>query len=124
MFFKITGAQKPAWYNPQTDPLTGMVLNPLTDILTADYEVDIDIVSAQRPNKERRKKELVDYITWLTSPVMSQFLAMNGKKVSMEPIKRSASEMGLNPETLFEDLPPPMPMPAGGLPAGGGPPVV
>ena len=124
-FFKITGSPKPSWYTPQTDPMTGMVLNPLTDILTADYEIDVDIISALKPNKERRKKELVDYLTWLLSPVMAQYFASQGKTVNIDMIKRTATDFGLNPETLLIDLQPPLqpelqpPLnPAGSMPQG------
>ena len=125
-FFKITGAAKPAWYQPQVNPLTGMVLNPLTDILTADYEVDVDIVSALKPNKERRKKELVEYLTWLLSPVMAQYFTSQGKQVAIDAVKRTAIDFGLNPETLLIDLQPQLPagLPPemGGLPPVGMPP--
>ena len=108
-FFKVTGGQVPQWYAPQKvlNPLNGqpMILNPLTDILTGDYELDLDILSAMRPNREQKKKEIVDYLTWLIQTVFP-LLQMQGKTLNMDEIKKTASTFGLNPETLFIDLQP------------------
>ena len=100
-FFKITGGAKPEWYVPQVDPMTGMVLNPLTDVLIGDYDIKVDISTALRPNKERKRKEIIEYLTWLTNPNMIQFLMMQGLTVNAEAIKKTAKEFGLNAETLF-----------------------
>ena len=118
-FFKITGKGKPVWYASQTvlNPITGqpMVINPLTDILTMDYEVDLDIISAMKPNAEKLKKQDVDYLTWLTSPGMLQFLASRGLTVNPDMIKNTAPKFGYQADTLFIELQPPM-MPQGQIP--------
>lgn len=116
MFFKVTGGPKPVWYQPQVvqNPLTGepMVANALTEILTGDYEIDIDITSSLKPNKEKKKKELIDFATWITSPNVVQFLAMQGLMVDAEVIKKAAAEWGWNADNIIKQLPPP-PMPIG-----------
>ena len=63
MWFKVTDSTEPTWYQPQIDPLTGEVLNPLTDLLVMDYECDVDIQSSLKPNKEKKKRELVEFAT-------------------------------------------------------------
>ena len=132
-FFKITGGQKPEWYVPQkvVNPLTGedMVLNALTDILTGDYEIKIDISTALRPNKERRKKEIIEFLTWLVSPEVFQYLASQGKTLNVEEFKKAGQQFGFNPETLLIDLQPALPPEssapeAGGMPQEGLPQVV
>ena len=103
MFFKITGQDKPSWYVPQMAP-DGTVLNPLTDILTGDYEINIDISTSLKPNKERQKKELIDFATWITSPNVFQFLMSQGWTLDVEVIKKVAKEWGWNPETLLKQV--------------------
>lgn len=110
-FFKITGSEKPEWYSPQLsiDPMTGknIVMNPLTEILSMDYEIDVDIISGMRPNKERKKKELIDFATWLTSPNVQGFLQAQGYMVNIETIKKVAVEWGWNADNLIVQAPPP-----------------
>ena len=109
-FFKVTGGQKPMWYIPQkaVNPLTGqeMVTNALTDILTGDYELKIDISSSLRPNKERKKKETIEFLTWLTSPAVFAYLQSQGKTINVDDFKKAAQQFGFNPETILIDLPP------------------
>ena len=110
-WFKITGKGEPTWYTPQTviNPQNGqpMVLNPLTEILSMDYEVDVDIMSSLKPNSERIKKEEVEYLTWLTSPDMLNYLASQGKTVNVDMIKNTATKFGYQKDTLLIDLQPP-----------------
>ena len=124
-FFKITGSGKPSWYVPEIDPQTGMVLNPLTDILTGDYECDVDISSALKPNKERRKKEIIEYLTWLVQTVYPVLLMPQGYIINIDEIKKSAKEFGFNPENLIiaSQIPPtgPETAPGGVLPPEGTP---
>ena len=106
-FFKITGGAKPEWYQPVVvpNPATGepMVMNPLTDILTLDYDIDIDIVSASRPNKERQKKETIEYLTWLFQYVVPIAPTYN-KMINFDTIAKTAKDFGMNPESLWTDL--------------------
>lgn len=107
-WFKITGKGEPTWYIPQKaiNPITGeeMLLNPLTDILSMDYEVDVDIMSSMKPNADRLKKQDIDYLTWLTSPNMLAYLQSQGKTVNPDLIKNTAPKFGYQKETLLIDL--------------------
>ena len=109
MFFKITGGPKPVWYIPKQVPNpmqqgSQMVENPLTDILTGDYEIDIDITSALKPNKERKKEELIKFATWITSPPVMQFAMMQGYTIDIEVIKKAATEWGWNADNIIKNI--------------------
>lgn len=93
-----------------------MVQNALADILTRDYEIDVDISTSLKPNKERKKKELIEFVTWLTSPNTMQFLMLHQLTVSPDAIKKAAKEWGWNPETLLISMQPAPPEGAEGLP--------
>ena len=118
-FFKITGGAKPTWYQPEVriNVNTGQpeVINPLTDILTKDYEVDVDINTALRPNKERKRKEVMEYLTWLAGTAMP-ILQLHGKMISIEAIEATARDFGLNPKTLLIDMQIPTEQPEEGAP--------
>lgn len=105
MFIKITGAEKPAWYIPKIAE-DGTVLNPLTDILTRDYEIDVDIVSSMRPNKEKIKSEQLEYITLMLQPNTLEYLASQGLTINPEALKKTAKDWGHNPDTLFIEFKP------------------
>ena len=111
-FFKVTGGEKPEWYEPVV--VNGIVTNPLTDLLKGDYFIKVDITTALRPSKERRRKEIVDYLTWLTNPNILLLLQQQGKTINIETIKKSAKDFGLNPETLLIDFTPSQLPPEGG----------
>ena len=120
-FFKVTSGDKPSWYTPQlapdpNNPEKQIVLNPLTDLLTGDYFIKVDISSALRPNKERRKAEIVDFVKFMLSPEVIAFLQSQGKTVNIEEFKKIAKEFGFMPETLLIDIP----QPAMGLPGAPG----
>lgn len=106
-FFKVTGGQMPQWYIPQKvlNPINGqpLILNPLTDILTGDYELDIDILSAMRPNREQKKKETVDFLTWCIN-ILQPFLMTQGKTLSIDELKKAVAQFGQNPDTFIVDL--------------------
>lgn len=124
-FFKVTSGEKPEWYVPQmgqdpSDPTKQIVLNPLTDLLTADYYIDVDISSSLRPSKERRKAEIVDFLKFLFQPGILQFMQSQGKTLNIEEIKKVARQFNFNPETLLIDYVPPVEPAIGGAPAGGG----
>ena len=106
MWFKVTDSTAPTWYQPQQDPLTGEVLNPLTDLLEMDYECDVDIQSSLKPNKEKRKRELVEFAQWITSPQTLQFAQMQGYLIDIDVIRKVAKEWGWNPDNLIKQLPP------------------
>ncbi len=123
-FFKVTSGEKPFWYTPQmgqdpNDPSKQIVLNPLTDILTGDYDIDVDISSSLRPNKERRKAEIVDFLKFIFQPGILQFIQSQSKTLNIEEIKKISREFGFNPETLLIDYTPPAPIAVPG--AGGAP---
>ncbi len=127
-FFRVTGGDKPTWYESITvnDPYNEgqqMVLNPLADILTGDYFIKVDISSALRPNKERRKAETLQFFQVLVEPNMLQYLQMAGLMPNPEEIKKISKDFGFTPEALFTEAPPPV-MPEGvpeGMPQGGMP---
>ncbi|MFH1640470.1 MAG: hypothetical protein ABIA66_00765 [Candidatus Omnitrophota bacterium] len=123
-FFKVTSGDKPEWYVPKMgqdpgDPSKQIVLNPLTDLLTGDYYIDVDISSSLRPNKDRRKAEIVDFLKFLFQPGILQFMQSQGKTINIDEIKKIAREFNFNPETLLIDYQPPAPIPVPG--AGGAP---
>lgn len=104
-YFKVTSGQKPFWYASKSaqNPLNGqsMVLNPLTDVLTGDYFIKVDISTALRPNKARQKKETIEYLTWLVQVAYPVILLPQGFSISIEEIKKSAKDFGFNPDTLI-----------------------
>lgn len=109
-FFKVTSRAKPIWYtsgnilpNPAA-PGTFMVENDLTNVLTGDYYIKVDITSALRPNKDREKQEKISYLTWLTNPANTQLLALASLMVNPEVIKKSSKDFGFNPETVLVSL--------------------
>jgi len=105
MWVKITGSPKPEWYQPQMNP-DGSVANPLSEILSLDYEIDIDVTTALRPNKEFRKKETIEYLTWLIQTAYPTVLLPQGFSINPEEIKKSAKEYGFSPENLIIKLQP------------------
>ena len=117
-FFKVTGGPKPVWYIGEVDPESGVVINPetrtnaaLADLLTGDYNLKVDISTALRPSQEKRKKDMVDFANWITSPQVIQFLQMSGLTLNPQVIANVAEEFKMNPETLFTQAPPPQPEP-------------
>jgi len=114
-WFKITGGNKPSWYEPKIDQ-NGLVLNPLTEILTADYEIDLDIISAMKPNKEKLRQELTEFGKWLVSPGVQNFLANAGVQLNIDVIKKVGKEWGWDMETFLIPIQQPLGLPGGGLP--------
>jgi len=92
-----------------------MTLNPLTDQLLGDYDVTVDITSSMRPNKEKKKKDLVDFIMLMLNPAVQQLLMSGGLILDANFLKKSVSEFGYNPEVVFSQAPAPPEM-AGGMP--------
>ena len=116
-FFKITGGEKPEWYIPRisVDPITGqqIIQNSLAEILTMDYEIDVDISSALIPNKEKKKKDLIEFAQWIISPEVLQFLQSKGQTINVDVIKKVANEWGWNADNLIMPLPEENVMPPG-----------
>lgn len=122
-FLKVTSGNKPSWYIPRmgpdpNNPTRQIVLNPLTDLLTGDYFINVDISSALRPNKERRKQEIIGFLKILLDPGVLAYIQSQGKTINIEELKKAAREFGFNPETLLIDYAPPQP-PMAGAGAGG-----
>ena len=55
-----------------------------------------------------KKKEVIDFLTWLTSPGVFAYLQSQGKTINIEEFKKIGQEYGFNVDTLFIDGPPPM----------------
>ena len=100
-FFKVTGKQGGQfWYRPE--------MGKLSDLLVGDYEIDIDIVSAERPNPMNAKKEAVEIWGFLMQAV--PFLMSKGKTLSLAAFDNVIKKFNMNPDTLTEDLQPMNPM--------------
>lgn len=109
-YFKVTGIPGgDQWYDPS--------MGPLADILVGDYEVTVDITTAQRPNPMKDRQDAIEYAGWITSPQTLQFAAMHGKRPSMSALNNVVKQFGQNPDIAFEDIQmmpgmaPGMPMP-------------
>lgn len=106
-YFKVTGiANGDAWYEPS--------MGPLADIMLGDYSTRVNIASAMRPNPMKDRQDLMEMTTFITSPGITQFSMMHGKRPSMEPLNNLIKQYNMNPEMVFEDLEPMNPLqPAG-----------
>ena len=109
-FFKITGGAKPDWY--EAIVINGLVINPLTELLSADYFVDVDIQTSFKPNTEKEKNDMVLLLRELVSEGAILTLRTpseqypNGRQLSPQLIDKIVSKFGLNPETVFEEAQP------------------
>ncbi len=111
IFLKITGGEKPEWYKPKlvpdpNNPGKQMVENPLTNLLTGDYFIKVDISSALRPNKERTVARTIEFLQLLMTPGVFQFMQLSGKMLNFDEVAKIAKNFGFSPETLFLDAPP------------------
>ena len=109
VFLKVTGHPKMKWYEPMTapnpnNPNESMVLNPLTEMLTADYDVKIDIASALRPNRKDQLSNMFFFMTQLVQ--IRPILNAQGKDINTEEIKRVSKEFGWDPEKLLVEYQP------------------
>jgi hypothetical protein len=114
-YFKITGEPGgEMWYTPE--------MGKLPDLLLGDYLIDVDIVSAQKPNPMKQRSEMMELFQIATSPMVTQLLMAEGKKISINFIKELFKAFEKNPDTIIEDIPQ-QPMlsqpPMGGVPPGG-----
>ena len=78
---KITGIR-------EADPVTGELvtekwlrLNSVKDAVAGEYDIDIDIISGQQPNVELKRRQILEAMNFLFSPVVEQKLAREGMKV-------------------------------------------
>lgn len=81
---KITGIR-------EQDPQTGefiteqwVNLNRVNDYITGEYDLDIDIISGQQPNPELKRRQILESMNFLFSPVIEQKLAREGFKVDAQ----------------------------------------
>ena len=118
LFLKITGGQKPEWYIPKIDPMTGNVLNPLTDLLIGDYFIKVDITSGILPNRMQRRSDAIEFLNMFFQPGVLQLFQSQGKTLNIEEVAKIAKDFGLTPEALFIDFIPP-PLAPTGMPSEG-----
>lgn len=110
MFFKITGGQKPDWY--EAINVNGIIINPLTELLSADYFINVDIQTSFKPNTDKEKNDLILFLREMLGEGAFTLLRMptqqypNGRQISPEFMDKIASKFGLNPETVFEEAQP------------------
>ena len=106
-FFQITGKQgMQFWYRPE--------MGKLSDILIGDYDIDVDIVSAEKPNPMKERSEALELWQLLTAPQTQGFLMSKGKTLSLQALENVLKKYSVNPATVYEDaqpmaLPPQMP---------------
>lgn len=102
-FFKVTGKGIPDWYQTDVAMVNGqpIAVNALADILVGDYDVSVDITSAMRPNKEKKRKDFVDFLMFMLNPQVTGILMQDGMSIDPAFIKRAAEEFGFNPEIVF-----------------------
>ena len=111
VFLKVTGKEKVGWYEPITapdpnNPNRSIVLNPLADLLTGDYFIDIDIASAARLNRSQELQRMIFFMTQLFNS--RQALIEQGKDINIDEIRRISKEFGWNPDKIFVDHQPAM----------------
>lgn len=108
IFIKITGGPKPQWYVPMT--LGGVVVNPLSDLLTADYFIKVDVTQAFRPNKDKDKNDSILLLREIISEEMTAVLARpsekfpNGRQLSTQFLDKVVKKFGEDPEIVFEPI--------------------
>lgn len=78
---KITGLK-------EIDPKTGELvtqswvrLNRVKDYVLGEYELDLDITTAQQPNVELKRRQILESANFLFSPIVQQNLALVGRKI-------------------------------------------
>ena len=102
VFLKVTGNPKMPWYEPIVDPNTGNVTNPLSDLLTGDYNIKIDIASAAKKNRDQQLQEMVFYIQQIVQ--LMQLFNSQGRTLDVKEIEKMAKEFHWNPDKLFMDF--------------------
>lgn len=109
-YFNVTGLPGgDAWYDPS--------MGPLADLLLGDFDLDLDITSAQRENPVREREDNIKLLELLMNPATQMFIQSKGKTLNLNPIKNVIKSFGHNPDTIFEDAPQPMmPQAMSGMP--------
>jgi len=102
LFIKVTGGAKPGWYIPKT--LGGVVINPLSEMLSADYHIKIDITKAFRPNTDKQKNDLVLLLREMISPQMEVVLQKQGRQLAAGFVDKIVKKFGQDPDLMFEPL--------------------
>ena len=109
IFLKVSGSEKMDWYEPvmvqdPQNPDRQIIENPLADLLTGDYFIDIDIASSVQPNRSQELQRMTFFMTQLVQ--MRPVLIEQGKDINIDEIKRISKEFGWNPDKIFvEHLP-------------------
>lgn len=109
IFLKVAGSEKMDWYEPipipdPNDPSKSIISNPLAELLTADYNIKVDIASAGRKNRDQELQTMNFFMTQIVA--MRQILIDQGKDINIDEIKRISKEFGWNPDKLFIDFNP------------------
>jgi len=104
VFLKVTGHPKMKWYEPvmipdPKNPDRQIVQNPLTDMLTGDYMVKIDIASSARKDRAQQLNMMMFFMEKLF--LVRQALIEQGKDINIEEIQRISKEFGWNPDKIF-----------------------
>jgi len=106
VFLKVTGNPKMDWYVPKmvpdsNNPDRQIVENPLTDMLTGDYMVKIDIASAAQKNRQQELNMMFFFMNQLVGA--RQVLIEQGKDINIDEIRKVSKEFGWNPDKIFVD---------------------
>ena len=111
IFLKVSGSEKMDWYEPvmvqdPQNPDRQIIENPLADLLTGDYFIDIDIASSVQPNRSQELQRMTFFMTQLVQ--MRPVLIEQGKDINIDEIKRISKEFGWNPDKIFVEHQPQM----------------
>ena len=107
-FFKVTGIKgASAWYDP--------AMGPISDLAIGDYQIEVDIVSAMKPNPMKGRSDAVQFAQWLVSQEVQMYLMARGKTTNIKPIENVIKQFDFDPDSILEELPaPPQPQETGG----------
>ena len=83
-------------------------MGKLADVLLGDYDVDVDITTAARRNPMTERAKTMEFIQFITSPMIQQYAAMNNKMISFNCLEDAVRDFGKNPNVVFDDIDPNM----------------
>lgn len=96
MLFQVTGLKGGQfWYTPE--------MGAIPDIVMGDYLVDVDMVSAERPDPISDNQKNIAYAQFMTSPQTMTYMASVGKRPAISVIESAVKSFGRNPEVDIED---------------------